>query len=81
MGWKRKQFTIHKSFGLFESNIEDETDLTIAKWHIVVNDSDLNQTEIIRRQRVLAFLNAWNRISVPLMQESFASAGLGRERK
>ena len=44
-----------------------------------MKQSDLNQTEIIRRQRVLAFLNAWNRISVPLMQESFASAGLGRE--
>lgn len=38
-------FQVTKSFGLFESNIEDETDLTIAKWHIVVNDSDLNQTD------------------------------------
>ena len=44
-----------------------------------MKQSDLNKTEIIRRQRVLSFLNAWNRISVPLMQESFASAGLGRE--
>ena len=40
---------------------------------------DLSNTEIVRRQRVLAFQNAWNRISVPLMRGSFKAAGLGFE--
>ena len=39
-------FTISQvaiSFGLFETKIEDESDLKIAKWHIFVNNYDLNQ--------------------------------------
>ncbi len=38
-------FQITKSFGLFETSIDDESELTVAKWHITVNDSDLNQTD------------------------------------
>ena len=33
---------VANSFGLFETKIENETDLEVAKWHIFVNQYDLN---------------------------------------
>ncbi len=34
-------FQIVNSFGLFETKVTSSTDLSIAKWHISVNESDL----------------------------------------
>ena len=34
-------FQIGNSFGLFETNVSNESNLNIAKWHIYVNDSDI----------------------------------------
>ncbi len=42
-----------------------------------IDNSDFTNAEMIRRQRVIAFINAWNRISIPLMQKAFQFAGLG----
>lgn len=34
-------FQISKSFGLFETKVSSDSDLSIASWHISVNDNDL----------------------------------------
>ena len=34
--------TIYTSFGLFESNYNEDNDLAIAKWNIKVNNENLN---------------------------------------
>ena len=36
---------IIRSFGVFQSTYSEDNDLNIAKWHINVNDYDLNNTE------------------------------------
>lgn len=38
-------FQVMKSFGVFETIYSEDNDLNIAKWHIYVNNSDLNNTE------------------------------------
>ena len=38
-------FQVMKRFGVFETIYSEDNDLNIAKWHIYVNDSDLNNTE------------------------------------
>ncbi|MBR3199343.1 MAG: hypothetical protein IKG27_04950 [Bacilli bacterium] len=37
-------FQITRSFGVFETRFTEDSDIDIAKWHIYVNDYDLNNT-------------------------------------
>ena len=38
-------YQIKTSFGLFETKIDNDNELAIAKWHIYVNDNDLTGKE------------------------------------
>ena len=37
-------FQITKSFGVFETRFTEDSNINIAKWHIYVNDYNLNNT-------------------------------------
>ena len=52
--------TIRTSFGLFESNYDEDDDLTIAKWNIKVNNENLNGNENTFHVDNITYLNNSN---------------------